>query len=142
MKKACGESFADMRNDNKRAYYVFILTALIFLFLPKSHFSSSPLVEENPLHSVQRLREREFGNAGRFNNSETHFSRTTVATNLQSWIDVDLQPWNITGITKKMVDLGAQQGTMTGLAVVSTKVTGDCIYGSSVTSFSASIYIG
>ena len=30
--------------------------------------------------------------------------------NLQSWIDVDLQPWKSTGITKKMADLGAQQG--------------------------------
>ena len=99
-----------MRNDNKRVYCVFVVTALIFLFLPKSHFSSSPLVKENPLHSVQKTHERELGNAGGLNSSETHFSREAVAPNLQSWIDVDLQPWSMTGITKRMVDLAAQQG--------------------------------
>ena len=99
-----------MRNDNKRLYCVFVVTALIFLFLPKSHFSSSPLVKENPLHSVQKTAEREFGIAGEFNSSKTHFSRKAASANLQTWIDVDLQPWNITGITKRMVDLAAQQG--------------------------------
>ena len=94
-----------MRNDNKRLYCVFVVTALIFLFLPKSHFSSSPLVKENPLRSVQKTHERELGNAGGLNSSETHFSRKAASANLQTWIDVDLQPWNITGITKRMVDL-------------------------------------
>ena len=98
-----------MTNDYKRVYYVFTVTALICLFLNRSHFSSSPLVEED--HAVQKLRERGFGNLDGFNNSEIYFSRKSVTTaNLQSWIDVDLQPWNNTGITKRMVDLAAQQG--------------------------------
>jgi len=97
-----------MRNEYKRVYYVFVLVALTSLFSPKSRFFSSPSVEEK--HSVQKKHEREFGNAGGINSSETHFSRKAASANLQTWIDVDLQPWNITGITKRMVDLAAQQG--------------------------------
>ena len=97
-----------MRNEFKRLYYVFVLVALISLFLLNARFFSSPSVEEK--HSVQKKHEREFGNAGGFNSSETHFSRKAAAANLQTWIDVDLQPWNITGITKRMVDLAARQG--------------------------------
>lgn len=68
------------------------------------------MVEEKYSHTLQKLKhEKESENASRFNSSKTHFSRKSVA-NLQSWIDVDLQPWKSTGISKKMVDLGAQQG--------------------------------
>jgi len=97
----------EMRNK-KRVFYVFILTALTSLLILKSQFPSRTQVEKKYLHPLQKLDEKKFGNESHFNNS-SHFSRKAVA-NLQSWIDVDLQPWNRTGITKKMVDLGAQQG--------------------------------
>ena len=64
-------------------------------------------MEEKHLCPSHRLDEIEFGNASRLNSSSYPIK---VVPNLWSWIDLDLKPWKSTGITKKMVDSGAQQG--------------------------------
>ena len=65
------------------------------------------MLAEKHLCPSHRLDEIEFGNASRLNSSSYPIK---VVPNLRSWIDLDLQPWKSTGITKKMVDSGAQQG--------------------------------
>ena len=81
--------------------YVKIGTKEVF-----TNSSSSPALPSVPRaeydsHSVRETKRKR-------NSTKTITPSTDIS--LQSWIDGDLSPWVKTGITKKMVDLAAQQG--------------------------------